>query len=224
MTDIRLDWGRAARTGVPEAVYCASKSPDQIARILDQVVERDGRMLFTRLDPDLRAAADPDHRLKYDPASHTGTFGDAADLKDCGCAVVSAGTSDSRVAEEAVRTLEFSGVSAPGYHDVGVAGLWRLTEVAADLQDRRIIIAVAGFEAALFSVLAGLVAAPVIAVPTSVGSGVAEGGRAALSSALASCAPGVVVVNIDNGFGAASAAIKMLNATGHGPENLGETP
>ena len=180
MTDIRLDWGRAARTGVPEAVYCASKTPDQIARILDQVIERDGRMLFTRLDPERRAAADPEHRLEYDPFSHTGVYGGAVDLADYGCAVVSAGTSDASAAGEAVRTLAFSGVSAPCYQDVGVAGLWRLTDAASQLQDRRVIIAVAGFEAALFSVLAGLVAAPVIAVPTSVGEGVAEGGRAAL--------------------------------------------
>ena len=224
MTDIRLDWGRAARTGIPEAVYCASKTPDQITRILDQVAERGGRMLFTRLDPALREAADPDRRLDYDPVSHTGIYGGSAVLADHGCAVVSAGTSDARAAGEAVRTLEFSGITAPSFQDVGVAGLWRLTDAASQLQDRRIIIAVAGFEAALFSVIAGLVAAPVIAAPTSVGSGVATGGRAALSSALASCAPGVVVVNIDNGFGAATAAIKMLNATGHGPANLGETP
>ena len=90
---------------------------------------------------------------------------------------------------------------------------WRTTDAAAQLQDRRIVIACAGFEAALFSVLAGLIPAPVIAVPTSVGTGVAEGGRAALSSALASCAPGVLTVNIDNGFGAACAAIKILRMT-----------
>ncbi|MEL7152289.1 MAG: nickel pincer cofactor biosynthesis protein LarB [Pseudomonadota bacterium] len=218
MTDIRLDWGRAARTGIPEAVYCAGKSTDQIARILDQVAERQGRMLFTRLTPEQHALADPQARLDYDPVSKTGVFGGEVIQTDLGVAVVSAGTSDARVAMEAVRTLEFSGVAAPSHQDVGVAGLWRVTDAAALLQDRKIIIAVAGFEAALFSVLAGLVAAPVIAVPTSVGEGVATGGQAALSSALASCAPGVVVVNIDNGFGAACAAIKMLNATGHGPD------
>ena len=224
MSDIKLDWGRAARTGIPEAVYCASKTPDQIARILDQVVERGERMLFTRLSPQQRAEADPRDMLDYDPVSQTATHGEPVRTVDHGVAVVSAGTSDARVALEAVRTLEFSGIAAPSHQDVGVAGLWRLTDAASHLQDRRVIIAAAGFEAALFSVLAGLVAAPVIAVPTSVGSGVAEGGKAALSSALASCAPGVVVVNIDNGFGAACAAIKMLNATGHGPASSGETP
>ena len=222
MTDIRLDWGRAARTGIPEAVYCAGKSADQVARILDQVVDHGARMLFTRLTPEQHVLADPHNRLDYDPVSQTAVFGSNVNQTDLGVAVVSAGTSDARVAMEAARTLEFSGVAAPAHQDVGVAGLWRVTDAAAQLQDRKIIIAVAGFEAALFSVLAGLVAAPVIAVPTSVGEGVATGGQAALSSALASCAPGVVVVNIDNGFGAACAAIKMLNATGHGPASKGE--
>ena len=223
MTDIQLDWGRTARTGIPEAVYCAGKTPDQIARILDQTAQREARMLFTRLTLEARAEADPENRLNYDPASQTGVYGAFADQTDVGIAVVSAGTSDARVALEAVRTLEFSGFTAPSYQDVGVAGLWRLTKTIPHLEDRKVIIACAGFEAALFSVLAGLVAAPVIAVPTSVGEGVAAGGQAALSSALASCAPGVVVVNIDNGFGAACAAIKMLNATGHIPATKGET-
>ena len=220
MSDIKLDWGRAARTGIPEAVYCAGKTTDQISRILDQVAEQQGRMLFTRLLPEVHRNADPQDRLDYDPVSNTGVFGGNISHSDLGVAVVSAGTSDARVAMEATRTLEFSGVTAPVHQDVGVAGLWRVTDAAAHLQDRKVIIAVAGFEAALFSVLAGLVAAPVIAVPTSVGEGVATGGQAALSSALASCAPGVVTVNIDNGFGAACAAIKMLNATGHGPASI----
>ena len=224
MSDIQLDWGRAARNGIPEAVYCASKTPDQIARILDQVAERGERMLFTRLSAQQRADADPRDLLDYDPVSQTAVHGTPIGTTDHGVAVVSAGTSDARVAMEAVRTLEFSSVAAPNHQDVGVAGLWRLTDAAAQLQDRRVIIACAGFEAALFSVLAGLVAAPVIAVPTSVGEGVAAGGQAALSSALASCAPGVVVVNIDNGFGAACAAIKILNATGHGPASQASKP
>ena len=224
MTDIRLDWGRAARTGIPEAVYCASKSADQVARILEQTISRKARMLFTRLSPQQWSEADPSGLLDYDPVSLTGVYGGSVSPVDCGIAIVSAGTSDAPVATEAARTLAFSGIDAPVYQDVGVAGLWRLTETVPKLQDRKVIIACAGFEAALFSVLAGLVSAPVIAVPTSVGEGVATGGQAALTSALASCAPGVVTVNIDNGFGAACAAIKMLNATGHGPATLGETP
>ena len=120
-------------------------------------------------------------------------------------------------------TLEFNGILAPAFVDVGVAGLWRLTDAAEQLQDRRVVIAVAGFEGALFSVLAGLIPAPVIAVPTSVGTGVAEGGKAALSTALATCAPGVMTVNIDNGFGAAAAAIKILTAAEQPLNPKGET-
>lgn len=218
-----MDWDRAARTGVPEAAYCASKSPEQISRILAEVQERQARMLFTRLDPDKLATADPGGLIDYDPLSLTGVYGGSVNLSDCGTAVVSAGTSDAHVVAETKRTLEFAGVEVLTRQDVGVAGLWRVIDAAKDLQDCRVIIAVAGFEAALFSVLAGLVPAPLIAVPSSVGSGVAEGGQTALRSALASCAPGVITVNIDNGFGAACAALKILNAGGHGPATKGET-
>ena len=124
--------------------------------------------------------------------------------------IVAAGTSDLGVATEAARTLGFHGYAAPLIADVGVAGLWRLMARLEELRTADVLIVVAGMEGALFSVVAGLVAAPVIALPSSVGYGVAAAGRAALHSALASCAPGVVVVNIDNGFGAAAAAIKML--------------
>ena len=116
----------------------------------------------------------------------------------------------SPVAQEAARTLAFHGYAAPVIADVGVAGLWRIMAQRPALQAARVLIVAAGMEGALFSVVAGLVAAPVIALPTAVGYGVSEGGRAALRSALASCAPGVLTVNIGNGFGAAAAAIKML--------------
>ncbi|MPT24476.1 MAG: nickel pincer cofactor biosynthesis protein LarB, partial [Starkeya sp.] len=137
-------------------------------------------------------------------------------LSEARIAVVAAGTSDLPVAREVVRTLAFNGQGARLVADVGVAGLWRLMERIEEIRACRVVIAVAGMEGALFSVLGGLVAAPVIAVPTSVGYGVAEGGRAALTSALASCAPGVVAVNIDNGFGAACAALKMLGPAARG--------
>ncbi|MEM1161216.1 MAG: nickel pincer cofactor biosynthesis protein LarB [Pseudomonadota bacterium] len=211
MTDIRLDWAREARTGVPEAIYCASKTTDQIDRILAEADERQASLLLTRLSPEAHGALIALPALDYDPLSRTAILDHGLPAQqDLGAAVVAAGTSDAAVAREAERTLTFAGLRAPTHIDVGVAGLWRTTDAAAALQDRRVIIACAGFEAALFSVLAGLVPAVVIAVPTSVGTGVAEGGKAALSSALASCAPGVVTVNIDNGFGAACAAIKFL--------------
>ncbi len=123
--------------------------------------------------------------------------------------IVCAGTSDLTVAGEACRTLEFLGRRSVLYADVGVAGLWRLLDIVEPLRSHSILIAVAGMEGALFSVLAGLVPGLIIAVPTSVGYGVASGGQAALHSALASCSPGIVCVNIDNGFGAAAAAHKM---------------
>jgi NCAIR mutase (PurE)-related protein len=229
MTEVRIDWAREARTGVPEAVFCAGKTPDQIDTILDQADERRQSMLLTRLTPELHAALTHRTALDYDLKSGTAILDHGLPAeRDLGAAVVAAGSSDAGVAREAMRTLAFAGVAAPMHIDVGVAGLWRTTDAAAALQDRRVVIACAGFEAALFSVLAGLIPAPVIAVPTSVGTGVAEGGRAALSSALASCAPGVLTVNIDNGFGAACAAIKILRMTGggalHSAQEKGETP
>ena len=211
MTEIRLDWAREARTGVPEAIYCAGKSTAQIAAILDEAEARRRSLLLTRLAPEAHDALPAAATLDYDPVSRTAILDHGLpELRDRGAAIVAAGSSDAPIAHEARRTLAFSGIAAPMHIDVGVAGLWRLTECAEALQDRRVVIAVAGFEGALFSVLAGLIPAPVIATPSAVGSGVAAGGKAALSTALASCAPGVMAVNIDNGFGAACAAIKIL--------------
>ena len=117
-----------------------------------------------------------------------------------------------RVATEARETLRFNGFQPSLISDVGVAGLWRLLDRIDEIRQASVVIAVAGMEGALFSVLGGLISAPIIAVPTSVGYGVSRDGKTALTSALASCAPGIVTVNIDNGFGAAVAAIKMLHA------------
>ena len=214
MSDIRLDWAREARTGVVEAIWCASKSDHQISDILREADQLQKSLLLTRLAPEMRERLG--HTLDYDPVSRTAILDHGLPaLVDRGVAIVAAGTSDATVAHEARRTLEFHGIAAPTHVDVGVAGLWRLTDLADQLKDSRVIIAVAGFEGAIFSVLAGLIAAPVIAVPTSVGTGVAEGGRAALSTALATCAPGVLTVNIDNGFGAAAAVCKILLAGQH---------
>lgn len=213
MREALLDWARAARTGVPEAVYCEGKTPAQIDAIIDEAAAARRRLLFTRLEAERHGALTRAAALAYDPLSRTAVLGGPGTAPvDRGAAVVAAGTSDAPVAREALKTLEFAGVAAPVHIDVGVAGLWRLTDCAESLADRRVVIAVAGFEGALFSVLAGLIRAPVIAVPRGVGFGVAEGGHAALHSALASCAPGVVAVNIDNGFGAACAALKILGA------------
>ncbi|MTJ83200.1 MAG: nickel pincer cofactor biosynthesis protein LarB [Telmatospirillum sp.] len=210
MTDIRMDWAREKRTGLAEAVFCAGKTARQIDAIL---AEADGRrLLLTRLGPEKCDALDPAHRnaLDYDPLSGTAFLGTPAPLTARGAAVVCAGTSDLPVAREATRTLAFYGWQAPLIADVGVTGLWRLMERLDEIRAQDVVIAVAGMEGALFSVLAGLVESVVIAVPSSIGYGVAANGQAALSSALSSCAPGVLTVNIDNGFGAAGAAIKIL--------------
>ena len=216
MTEFRLDADRAARTGIPEAVFCEHKSAAQIAAIGAAVAKAGQRMLFTRLRPEMFAALPAGLRdgLDYDPDSGTAFLGavtpEPAMIEGIG--IVAAGTSDLPVAREAARTLAFHGYAGPLIADVGVTGLWRLTGQLETLRQHRIIIAVAGMEGALFTVLAGLVEAPVIAVASSVGYGVATGGRVALEVALASCAPGVVAVNIDNGFGAATTAIKMIRS------------
>ncbi len=210
--EFQIDWDRERRTGVPEAILCQPKTPAQIDAIVAASTGR--RLLLTRLSVAAHQALAPQTQalLEHDPLSATAVLGGPVALVDSGIGIVAAGTSDLPVAREAARTLAFAGHSAEIVADVGVAGLWRLTDRLDQLRRHRVLIAVAGMEGALFSVLAGLVAAPVIAVPTSVGYGVAAGGKAALFAALASCAPGVVVVNIDNGFGAAVAALKMLRA------------
>ena len=208
--DFLIDWDREKRTGTTEAVYCAGKSSAQLAAILQSA---EGRRLFlTRLSAEVLDAlpADLAARLDYDPLSATAVLGPPAEMAPTRTCIVAAGTSDMPVAREAERALAFHGEGAHVLRDVGVAGLWRLMAEIEAIRRHEVILAVAGMEGALFSVLAGLVAAPVIAVPTSVGYGVAEGGRAALSSALASCAPGIATVNIDNGFGAACLALRIL--------------
>ena len=211
-----MDWERERRTGVTEAVFCAGKTAVQIEAAATLAVTEGRRLLMTRLPGDVFASlpAALQGQLDYDPSSATAILGRVREAEGqiAGALVVAAGTSDLSVAREAARTLLFHGFAAPLLADVGVAGLWRLLAKVSDLRAAKVIVAVAGMEGALFSVLAGLVEAPVIAVPTSVGYGVAAGGMAALNSALASCATGLVVVNIDNGFGAAAAAIKILRA------------
>lgn len=212
MSDFQLDWQRMERTGVPEAVLCGHKSSIQIAAIVAAAAGQGRRLFLTRLDEAHFLALDAATRemLDYDLLSRTAVLGGPVATAKAGVGIVAAGTSDMPVAREAARALGFNGYAAPIIADVGVAGLWRLTERVEEIRKFKVVIAVAGMEGALFSVLGGLIAAPLIAVPTSVGYGVAAGGHAALNAALSSCSPGVVVVNIDNGFGAAAAAIKML--------------
>ncbi len=212
--EVRLDFARASRTGLDEAVLCAGKSTAQIETVLAEARAAGRAMLLTRLDAAAFAALAGEWRaaVDYDPVSRTGFFGAPAPPEGpARTAVVSAGTSDVPVAREAERTLAFSGVASELVLDVGVAGLWRLLDRVERLREMRVLIAVAGMDAALVSVVAGLVACPVIAVPASTGYGVAAGGESALRSILASCSPGVVAVNIDNGYGAACAALRIVN-------------
>lgn len=213
--DFRFDWDRLARTGTSEAVLCDGKSEAQIDAIVQHVAARSGRLLLTRLATDRHAQLPTTSRslLDYDAVSRTAILGPLPPVHGAPrVAIVCGGTSDVPVAGEAERTLRFAGEPVSRYVDVGVAGLWRLMEHLDDIRAHRIVLCVAGMEGALFSVVTGLVASAVIAVPTSVGYGVAAGGRAALHAALASCASGLAVVNVDNGFGAAHVALRMLGA------------
>lgn len=213
--DVRFDWHRKQRTGIPEVVFCEPKSTDQLTRIAEDAKSRGTPLLMTRLDAAQADAIAQVWDLDFDSESRTGILGgelcDPPAESDA-LAIVAAGTSDVPTAKEAQRCLQFFGLRVPLYVDVGVAGLWRLQEIAGELQTKRAIIAVAGMEGALFSVLGGLVPGVIIAVPSPVGYGVSDGGNAALTSALSSCSPGIVTVNIGNGFGAAAAAWKIISA------------
>lgn len=212
--EIKLDWERRRRLGFDEAVFCAGKSIAQLSTILDQVAAAGERMLLTRLDKEQFADLSDIHRtaLDYDPVSRTAFWGGPGHVNAPRVAVVTAGTSDVPVAAEAIRTLAFNGIGALATNDVGVAGLWRLIERIDEIKSMPVVIVVAGMDGALPSVVGGLVPGLVIAVPTSIGYGASRGGETALHAALASCAPGLLVCNIDNGYGAACAAIRVLGS------------
>jgi hypothetical protein len=189
---------------------CEGKTVEQIDGILAEAGERP--LLLTRLSAETLAKLPKTRRtgLDYEPLSGTAYWGKVPPAAVPGAGVVCAGTSDLALAREVSRTLVFFGYQGPIIADVGVAGLWRLLDRLEELRRFQVVIAIAGMEGALFSVIAGLTEAPVIAVPSAVGYGVAAGGQAALHGALASCAPGVLTVNVGNGFGAACAAVKIL--------------
>lgn len=209
-----LDPGRLARQGFPEIVYCQSKTAGQVIDNLRALAEANGRAFGTRLPADratevLATLTD----ACYEPLGRTISLGtlstpsaDAATV-----ALVSAGTSDLPVAEEAAATLAFLGHPVLRFNDIGVAGIHRLHARIDEIRAASVVIVAAGMEGALPSVVGGLVSAPVVAVPTSVGYGAAFEGLAALLGMLNSCAAGLTVVNIDNGFGAAMAAHRILH-------------
>jgi NCAIR mutase (PurE)-related protein len=207
----RLDHHRSLRRGCAEVIFCAGKTAEQVAAIAAKLAERGPRLLGTRAAPEqFEAARALVPELQYDQSARCIWLEREPDraLRD-GVVLVAAGTSDLPVAEEAARTLRFLGHRAHRLYDVGVAGLHRVLDELPLLTGANVIIVAAGMEGALPSVVAGLVSAPVIAVPTSVGYGASFGGLAALLGMLNSCASGVGVVNIDNGFGAAHLAAQI---------------
>ena len=203
-----VDHHRSLRQGFPETIFGAGKSPEQVARIVESMAGNSHNILVTRATGEhfqsvLKVVAD----AEFNPLARTiSVQKDTTNRGKGSIMVISAGTSDLPVAEEAVVTLRIMGNSVDTLYDVGVAGLHRLLDRRERLLKARVVIVVAGMEGALPSVVGGLVSAPVIAVPTSVGYGASFGGLAALLGMLNSCASNVTVVNIDNGFGAAMVA------------------
>jgi NCAIR mutase (PurE)-related protein len=206
----RLDTHRALRSGAPETVYCPGKSVDQVVGILSRLAESHVNVIATRATPEMHVACvQAGLRVAWHPTARLLVANPAA-VDGVGLiVVVSAGTSDLHVAEEAAVTAEVRGNRVERVYDAGVAGLHRLLAQHPLLLEANAIVVVAGMEGALASVVGGLVDRPVIAVPTSVGYGVSEGGFAALLTMLATCVPGIAVVNIDNGFGAGCLADRI---------------
>lgn len=199
----KIDYHRGIRQGVPEVIYGQNKSPEQIAGIV-RTMEEGGmnNILITRMSPEAAATLRMQTTFEYHPIPKVGIVGRTEKHLVGSVVIASGGTSDMAVCEEAALTAEVLGNKVTRLYDVGVAGLHRLLSHLDILMQARVVIAVAGMEGALASVVGGLVDCPVIAVPTSVGYGASFGGFSALLSMLNSCASGVSVVNIDNGFGA----------------------
>lgn len=213
--DIKLDYDRRTRIGLEEAILCQGKSIAHLTSILDQAVAKGARFLFTRLSPQQFDELPEAHRtrLDYEPLSRTAWLGQPEPLKVMTrVCVVAAGTSDVHVVREISRTLNWYGEPTLEISDVGVAGLWRLMERLDEIRRMPVVIVVAGMDAAMATVVGAQVPGVVIAVPSSVGYGVAHGGHTALHSMLSSCAAGLLVTNIENGFGAACAAMRVLGA------------
>ena len=225
----QLDGERALRMGVPEVIFGERKRPEQIGALVEKLVALGQSVLVTRMAPESEAAAlaaAPHGR--YDPVSRTFTAPPAAGMPPAEglVAVVCAGTTDIPVAEEACATAHLVGAQVERIYDVGVSGLHRLLRHASALRAADALVVCAGMEGALPSVVGGLVARPVIAVPTSVGSGASLGGVAALLAMLNSCAANVSVVNIDNGFGAGfqAALIARQSHTARQPQRESARP
>ncbi len=214
-----IDYGRQARTGFPEVIYGAGKSAEQIIAIARGLLASGQTALATRVSAPKGADIRNELGGTYDATAQIWWRGDIV-ARTGRVAVVCAGTSDLPVAEEAAVSLNVLGVEVLRVVDVGIAGLHRLLDRAAELHRCDVIVVVAGMDGALPGVVAGLMSAPVIAVPTSVGYGASFGGVAALLTMLNACAPGIGVVNIDNGYGAAALAARMLPLAQRGAATL----
>lgn len=206
----KLDHHRALRSGFGEVVYCAGKTPEQTARIFESFAKHQGNVLGTRAsETHFQAVKAAVPGARYDEMSRTIIWQEKRPEPVGNIAVCTGGTSDQYVAEEAAKTAEFFGNRVERYYDIGVAGIHRLFSKLHQIRQANCIIAAAGMEGALGGVLAGLVDAPVISVPTSIGYGANFQGLSALLTMLNSCAEGIAVVNIDNGFGAGYLAAQI---------------
>ena len=215
----KVDHHRALRRGFPETIFGSGKTPDQIAAIVERITARGQRVLVTRTSADVHlrvAAVRPEARF-HEVARCLTVETTPTPALPGRIAICAAGTSDLPVAEEAAVTAAFHGATVERIYDVGVAGLHRLLDRAETIRQADVVVVVAGMEGALPSVVAGLVDSPVVAVPTSIGYGASFHGLAALLAMLNSCASGVGVVNIDNGFGAAHLACLILRGKASRP-------
>ena len=212
----KVDTHRGIRQGMAEVIYGAGKTKEQILKIAQtMVLDHEKTVLITRMSQEAADYVGKEMDLHYDSHSRTGVIGEMPTPDGVGRIVVATGgTSDIPVAEEAALTAEIYGNEVLRLYDVGVAGMHRLMDHVEDIMSARVIIAIAGMEGALASVIGGMADCPVIAVPTSVGYGANFGGLSALLSMLNSCASGISVVNIDNGFGAGYLASMINNLEG----------
>lgn len=208
-----IDHGRSNRTGFQEIVFGASKTVGQITDIVNDFQEKNHNVLVTKVQQDkakILSEKFPDNF--YDDVSNIFMVGKFPSNPINGeVAILTAGTSDQYLVNEVYYTLLFFGKEAKRFQDIGVAGVHRLLDHVNEIKRYKVLIVIAGFEGALPTVVGGLFPQPIIAVPASVGYGVSEGGKVALNSMLSSCANGITVVNIDNGYGAAMAALRILS-------------
>lgn len=213
MENHNIDHNREQRIGFQEVVYGESKSVEDLTGILESFINKDKNVLITKLQQIKAEVLLLKHpRSFYDKPSGVFILNPLKEItKQDEVAVISAGTSDIHVANEVFYTLKYMGVQAVKVNDVGVAGVHRLMDKIDFLRSFKVLIVLAGFEGALPTVIGGLLPQPIIAVPTDVGYGVAKGGHVALNAMLSSCANGISVVNINNGYGAAMSAVRILN-------------